>query len=225
VRAFDKWLDEGWSLGRIVYSGASAVVLIAAIVGYARHPHHLSGAWWVALGMAAIALWAVLEMMRWRIRHNRLQRRLTDTVVPPAAPEASQPPAQRVSQGADVPENAAEILTATSEPRVMCPLSPMELTRLFSRGETQLQGESLVAEFKTQWRDVSATVEQVVRQNDYVISVSGKDPDQVTVTFFFQPDPWAARLRGLMSGDPVSAIGQIDLVDQAHVIFNHCALA
>lgn len=33
MRAFDKWLDEGWSLERIVYSAASAVVLIAAIVG------------------------------------------------------------------------------------------------------------------------------------------------------------------------------------------------
>jgi hypothetical protein len=147
-----------------------------------------------------------------------------NTVAPPAVPEASQPPAQRASQGTDVPEDTAEILTATAEPRVMCPLSPMELTRLFSRGETQLQGESLVAQYKDQWRQVSATVEQVTRHNDYVVSVSGKDSDQVTVTFFFKPDQWAARLQGLMRGDPVSAIGQVDLVDQSHVIFNHCEL-
>lgn len=229
MRTFDKWLDEGWSLGRIVYSAASAVVLIVAVAGYARHPHHLSAAWWVALGIAAFAIWSFLEMVRWRIRHNRLQQRfqhLTDTVAPPAAPETSQRPALQTSRGSDVSENISKIPAATSEPRVMCPLSPMELTRLFSRGETQLQGESLVAQYKDHWRQVSATVEQVIQQNDYVISVSGKDSDsdQVTVTFFFKPDQWVARLQGLMRGDPVSAIGQVDLVDKSHVIFNRCEL-
>jgi hypothetical protein len=121
-----------------------------------------------------------------------------------------------------VPGNTAA--AAEPGPRVMCPLSPMELTRLFARGETQLQGESLVAQYKDQWRQVSATVEEVIQQNDYVISVSGKDSDQVTVTFFFKPDQWAARLRGLMRGDPVSVIGQVNLVDRSHVIFNHSEL-
>jgi hypothetical protein len=220
-------MDEGWSLGRIVYSGASAVVLIVAVAGYARHPHHLSAAWWVALGMTAIAFWAVLEAVRWRVRHNRLQQRLqrlTDTVAPPAIPETSQPPALQTSQGVCVPEETGESPTATPEPRVMCPLSPMELTRLFSRGETQLQGESLVAQYKEQWRQVSATVEEAIRQNDYVISVSGKDSDQVTVTFLFKPDQWAGRLKGLMRGDPVSATGQVVDVAQSQVIFNHCEL-
>jgi hypothetical protein len=108
----------------------------------------------------------------------------------------------------------------------MCPLTPMELTRLFSQGETQLQGESLVAEYKDQWRQVSATVEEVIRQNEYVISVRGKDSDsdQVTVTFFFKPDKWAARLQGLMRGDLVAANGQVDHVAKSHVIFNNCEL-
>jgi hypothetical protein len=46
----------------------------------------------------------------------------------------------------------------------------------------------------------------------------------MTVTFFFKPDQWAARLQELMRTDPVSAIGQVDLVDQSHVIFNRCEL-
>jgi tRNA_anti-like len=146
-----------------------------------------------------------------------------NTFAPPASPEPSHPPALRSSR-ADVPENTSGNETARSEPRVMCPLSPKELTRLFSQGATELQGESLVAQYKGQWRQVSATVEQVTRQNEYVISVNGKDSEQVSVTFFFKPAQWAARLQGLMRGDPVSAIGQVDLVNQSHVIFNHCEL-
>lgn len=225
MRTVERWLDEGWSPWRIGYGAVNLVALSVAVAGYVTHPHHPGAVWWLLAAVAVVAVWSLGEMARWRIRHNRLQQRiqrLTDTVAPPAVTAASQSSAWRASQG--IPGDPGEILTAASERRVMCPLSPMELTRLFSRGETQLQGESLVAQYKEQWRRVSATVEEVIRQNEYVISVSGKDSEQVTVTFFFKPDQWAVRLKGLMRGDPVSAIGQVDLVDQSHVIFNHCEL-
>lgn len=227
MRTVERWLDEGWSPWRIGYGAVNFVALSVTVAVYVTYPHHPGAVWWLLAAVAVVTVWSLGEMARWRIRHNRLQQRLqrlADTVAPPATPEASQPPARQASLGVDVPENTSAILTATSEPRVMCPLSPMQLTRLFSQGATELQSESLVTQYRGQWRQVSATVEQVVRQNEYVISVSGKDSEQVTVTLFFKPTQWAARLQGLMRGDPVSAIGQVDLVDQSHVIFNHCEL-
>jgi hypothetical protein len=119
---------------------------------------------------------------------------------------------------------AADVKIPTPEPRVMCALSPAQLMRLYSRGATDVQGDSLVAQYKTQWREVSATVEQVIPQNEHVFSVSAKDSDQASVTFFFKPETWASQLQGLMPGDPVRVAGQVRAVGHSQVIFDSCEL-
>jgi hypothetical protein len=119
---------------------------------------------------------------------------------------------------------AANAKTPTPEPRVMCALSPKQLARLYSQGATEVQGDNLVARYKTQWREVSATVGKVIPQNEYVFSVTGEDSEQTSVTFFFKPKIWAPQLHGLMPGDPVRVAGQVDTVRDSHVIFNSCEL-
>ena len=119
---------------------------------------------------------------------------------------------------------AAGAMIPTPEPRVMCALSSAQLMRLYSQGATDVQGNNLVAQYKTQWREVSATVEQVIPQNEHVFSVSGKDSDQASVTFFFKPKTWASKLHGLMPGDPVRVAGQVDTVRPFQVVFTSCEL-
>jgi hypothetical protein len=119
---------------------------------------------------------------------------------PTAAPEASQPP----------------------EPRAMCPLSPKELMRLYSQGATELQGESLVAQYKGQWREVPATVELVTPQNEIVFTVTAKDSDEVSVIFLFRV-VWTARFKGIEIGDEIRVMGRVTKVTSA-VFFDHCEL-
>jgi len=114
---------------------------------------------------------------------------------------------------------AVDVISATSGPRVICTLSPLQLTRLYSKGSTDIQSESLVAQYKGQWREVSASVEQVTPQNEYICSVSGKDSDQVSVSLFFEPNAWSSRLQGLMPGDPIRSVGQVRQVTRTQVIF------
>lgn len=148
---------------------------------------------------------------------------------PPAFPSAAiVPPAQSTAgpprASWPVAENADEILTATPEPRLVCPLSPKELIRLFSQGATELQGESLVGQYKTQWREVSATVELVTPQNEIVFSVSAKDSDEVSVVFLFSVI-WVARFQGIETGDEIRTIGRVAKVTSSHVVFDRSELA
>jgi hypothetical protein len=76
-RAIEKWLQEGSSPARIIYGLASGVTLVVTLAGYADHAHHPGAVWWLLAGALVIALWALSEMVRWRIRHNRLQRELS----------------------------------------------------------------------------------------------------------------------------------------------------
>ncbi len=54
----------------------SLVALIVTLASYATHPHHPRAVWWLTAAVAVFALWAFEEMLRWRIRHNRLKREL-----------------------------------------------------------------------------------------------------------------------------------------------------
>ena len=147
-----------------------------------------------------------------------------NTVAPPARPESSHPPARRAPQ-ADVPESAGSDEAAGSEPRVTCSLGPKELIRLYSLGSTDAQGKKLIAQYKEQWREVSAAVEQVgTTLSGSSLCVSCKDPDQVPVAFLFEPDAWSARLVGLMLGDQIKAVGRVCFVSRIMVIFDCCEL-
>jgi hypothetical protein len=87
----EKWLDEGWSPWRIAYGTASLVALGVTVVGYAAHPHHPGPVWWLLAAIAVVAAWALLEMVRWRTRHNRLQRRLAEYESKPSAATVTDP--------------------------------------------------------------------------------------------------------------------------------------
>lgn len=71
-RAYEKWLEEGWSLWRVAYSVVGLVVTAAAVFEYVKHPHRFTA--WLTVIIAAIAVWAVIEMIRWRILFRRSQR-------------------------------------------------------------------------------------------------------------------------------------------------------
>jgi hypothetical protein len=61
-------------------------------------------------------------------------------------------------------------------------------------------------------------------QSIYITSVSSKDSDHVTATFFFAPTTWAARLQGLMPNDHIRVVGQVNHVTMTQVIFDSCEL-
>jgi hypothetical protein len=69
-RVVERWLDEGWSPWRIGYGVLGLVTLAVAVYGYLGQPRHRNVA--VIAGIAIIAVWALLEMARWRIRYKRL---------------------------------------------------------------------------------------------------------------------------------------------------------
>lgn len=87
----ERWLDKGWSPFRVTWSALSAVGAVATAIGYAVHPHHPGAVWWLTIAVAIAAAWAISEMVRWRIRHNRLEAALQAATVDTAT--ALEPPA------------------------------------------------------------------------------------------------------------------------------------
>ena len=84
IPVIERWLDEGWSPWRIAVGAGSLVALGVTVVGYVAHPRHPGAVWWLLAAVAVVAVWALLEMVRWRVRYKRLQQR-------PAGPEPLQP--------------------------------------------------------------------------------------------------------------------------------------
>ncbi len=76
VKAVERWLEDGWSPWRIGYGVVGLVLAGVGVIGYATQPHHPGAVWWLLAAVAVVAVWALLEMVRWRIRHNRLQTEL-----------------------------------------------------------------------------------------------------------------------------------------------------
>jgi hypothetical protein len=72
VRAVEHWLDEGWSPWRIGYGLANLIAMAVTVYVYAREPHHPGAVWWLLATVAIMALWALGEMLRWRIKYRRL---------------------------------------------------------------------------------------------------------------------------------------------------------
>src|SRR5580704_17118115 len=88
-KPIEKWLDLGWSPVRIVYSAVAAVTVGVTVYGYVSHPHHPGALWYLLGAVAVLALWAVTEMLRWRVRHNRLERRIAAVRPGPTDPDGS----------------------------------------------------------------------------------------------------------------------------------------
>ncbi len=84
IQAVERWLDEGWSPWRIGYGTIGLVATGVTLYGYISHPRHPGAVWWLLAAVAMIAVWALLETGRWRLKYRGL----------PAARQAS-PPASR----------------------------------------------------------------------------------------------------------------------------------
>lgn len=54
----------------------SLVSLGVTVYRYAIHLHHPGSVWWILGAALVIAAWSILEMERWRIRHDRIQVQL-----------------------------------------------------------------------------------------------------------------------------------------------------
>jgi hypothetical protein len=69
-RAANHWINDGWTPWRLAYGALSLLMLTISVYGWVSQPRHRSIA--VIIGAAAIAMWAIVEMTRWRIRYRRL---------------------------------------------------------------------------------------------------------------------------------------------------------
>lgn len=72
IRAVERWLDDGWSPWGIAYGVVALVATVVSVYGYVSHPHHPGAVWWLLAAVGLVAVWALLEAMRWRIRYKRL---------------------------------------------------------------------------------------------------------------------------------------------------------
>jgi hypothetical protein len=64
------WVREGWPLPQVVVRVMGVVITAATIYGYVSKPHGPGAAWWLAAAFAVVALWAISEMIRLKIRHR-----------------------------------------------------------------------------------------------------------------------------------------------------------
>ena len=72
IHAVERWLDEGWSPWRIGYGTIGLVTTGVTLYGYISHPRHPGAVWWLLAAVAVIAIWALIEAGRWRIKYRRL---------------------------------------------------------------------------------------------------------------------------------------------------------
>jgi hypothetical protein len=71
IRVVERWLHEGWSPWRIGYGTVGLIGTVVAVYGYVSHPRHPGAAWWMLAAVSVIAVWALLEMSRFRILYRR----------------------------------------------------------------------------------------------------------------------------------------------------------
>jgi hypothetical protein len=141
IRAVERWLDEGWSPWRITIGIASFIVLAVAVYGYASHPHHPGAVWWLAAALAVIALWALSEAARWRIRYKRLQS---------TAPASPQPTVNRAPLPATATTGEARS-DALAKLRDLYEKGRKLQARISSRGSRDTPPDSLLLNEVVTW--------------------------------------------------------------------------
>jgi hypothetical protein len=62
----ERWLDDGWSLWRVIYGVVGFVIVVATVTAYAATAHHPGAVWYLVATMVAMIAWLVPEMLRWR---------------------------------------------------------------------------------------------------------------------------------------------------------------
>ena len=86
LRVFERWLDEGWSPVRIGYGIVSLIITAVTVYLYARQAHHPGAIWWLMWAVVIVTVWAVSEMLRWRIKYRRLLIAQQVPTTPPPQP-------------------------------------------------------------------------------------------------------------------------------------------
>jgi AAA domain len=62
----ERWLDDGWSLWRVIYGVVGFVIVVATVTAYAATAHHPGAVWYLVATMVAMIAWLVPEILRWR---------------------------------------------------------------------------------------------------------------------------------------------------------------
>lgn len=218
------WLPLGGAVGVI-----GAFVAGIGVVKVAAKPNgELWSNAWFDSGVAGVIVG--VGMLLWSLvlylAHQHVNKHLAEVSSshpvklpqPAPAPTIARPPATAPRL---TTEPAADSKISTRE---ACKLSPKELIRLFSQGATEMQASRLVDTYIGLWREVSATVQEVIEPNRVVVYVKCVDTDQASVTFFFDWQLWSGRVGGLMPNDSIRVVGRVDKVSKYHVMFDHCEL-
>jgi hypothetical protein len=71
-RAFEHWLEHGWSPHRVARWVVQAVTTVGPVVGYIVQRGSPGAVWWVVAALGVACFWLTTEVVRWRIRHSRL---------------------------------------------------------------------------------------------------------------------------------------------------------
>jgi hypothetical protein len=124
IRAVERWLDEGWTPWRVAYGSASLISLVVAVYGYAVHPRHLGWIVWTLICVIGIAVWALLEASRWRIKYRRLARSQHA-----ALPEGQQPIGKLLAAGKSLEANIGNHMAWWGTDRLLPKGIPERLTR------------------------------------------------------------------------------------------------
>jgi len=68
------YLSDGWGPVRAVLALAEFVVFALGLVAYGVNPHHRGALRWLVIALASFGVWALLEMLRWRVKYRSISR-------------------------------------------------------------------------------------------------------------------------------------------------------
>ncbi|HUY20753.1 MAG TPA: hypothetical protein VMV22_00280 [Acidimicrobiales bacterium] len=73
-RAFERWLEHGWSPPKVAGWVLAAVTEAVPLYGYLSHPGRPGAVWWLVAALGVACFWGLTDAARWRIRHGRLHK-------------------------------------------------------------------------------------------------------------------------------------------------------
>lgn len=71
-RAFERWLEHGWSPRKIASYVVAGITTAIPVIGYIFHSGSPGAAWWLVVALGIACFWLATEVARWHIRHDRL---------------------------------------------------------------------------------------------------------------------------------------------------------
>jgi hypothetical protein len=73
ANAYESWLEKGWSPWRRGIAIVGALGAVFTAVQYIRERHHPGGIWYLVSLLAVLVVWLGTEVLRWRIKHQRME--------------------------------------------------------------------------------------------------------------------------------------------------------